>query len=296
MEIVTKIINFFKSKIVIIFAISTLAATNVESLDKLYNYSKKAIEYFESNNKYEIHIGMKMDDVDSLLGKPNEVSVLYSSYFSDGIKVSSDYENNDLVGGVTATKLKSGASFNGKLQGLKLGMSIDDINSVLGKPNYWGVNSPESSTALWEKDEIIFIVQYKPNKNDKWFAYEISYGKPSSLFTYESILKVSVQELKAGRVPKFLDGLKKKSEYSEYGKSGTLKLERFIKEYLNLDHELYSIQVGVFGGAYLTYIYENGDILNFWIYPLGWESPEIRQIINMKEFINEKVPQQVHNR
>ena len=276
--------RILKNKLTVFVLVIGFVVTQIENIEKLQEYIKPFNPFIEENQESPITIGMSIEKVETLLGKPHEVSVFYSSYFSHGLKISSDYEDGTLVGGVTASKLKSGRSYKGTLQGIKLGMDINQVNDVLGKPDYWGISSNDLSTALWENGDFITIVHYTPDKNEKWNASEITHAKPSSIFTYESILNAAIQELKAGRIPKFLDELHKKSKVEYYGGNGILKLDEFIRDYLHLESELLMIQSGDFGGAYLTYGYQNGKVLRFWIYPLGWKNPEIRTIIDYQKF------------
>jgi hypothetical protein len=277
-----------KGKLVTCAAIITGVVTLGKDSFDLITYFNSVNPYSEENRTLPIKIGMKIADAEKVLGAPQDRNFIGNSYFSHGIELNPDYEFQDQVGGITVKRLPSGVIYKGKVDGIRLGWSIDDIKDNKGNPTYWGVESNQSSVAIWNNIKTLTIVYLKPNKQNIWVADSITYTKEASITAYRSILLSVFQELKAGRISRFAEELAERGKKPEFKKNdlGMLSLEEFSQKYLHQSFEFIMMRPAIGGGVELYLGFNKEKILYFWIYPLGWEQPTIRAIVDLEKYHN----------
>ncbi|MGI3001345.1 hypothetical protein [Vibrio alginolyticus] len=275
-----------KATVVTCAAIVTGIVTFGKDSLELVTYLNSFNPYSEENSSLPIEIGMKISDAELTLGEPQERTFIGNSYFSHGIELNPDYEFQDEVGGVTAKRLPSGIAYKGKIDGIRLGSSIEDINEEKGNPTYWGVDSEQSSVAIWNDTDTLTIVYFKANKHGVWVADSITYTKAASIVAYRSILLSVLQELKAGRVSMFAEELAERGTDPDFenNKLGMLTLNQFSKQYLHQEFEFIMMKPALGGGAELYLGFNEKKVLYFWVYPLGWEQPTIRAIVDLEKY------------
>ena len=274
------IIRNFKSLIAVLILFSALI-TGISDIDKVVNYFQKINPFSSLNKELSINIDMNLTDVNLILGKPNETNGMLISYFSHGIQIAPDYEFRNNVGGIVVKQLPSGVMYKGIINGIKLNYTFEEIKEELGEPTYWGISSELSSTAIWTKENsnILTIVDF--SKEKQWKANKITYSKQSSIVTYLAILTSAIQELKANRVSVFFEELNKKGNSKLM--DADVPLKEFIAKFLHKDYDIIGIKGNPFGGVHIILGYEDA-ILVFWVYPLEWEQPSIRAIINANKY------------
>ncbi|MEZ8311515.1 hypothetical protein AB6D20_019290 [Vibrio splendidus] len=240
--------------------------------------------YSEENRSLPIDIGMKISEAEMELGEPQERSFIGNSYYSHGIELNPDYEFQDKVGGVTVKRLPSGVTYKGKIDDIRLGYTIEEATEVKGSPTYWGVESQERSVAIWNDIETLTIVYFEANKNGIWVADSITYTKAASIVAYRSILLSIFQELKAGRVSIFAEELAERGSAPDFmdNELGMLTLGQFSSQYLHQKYEIVMMKPAIGGGVELYLGFNEEKVLYFWIYPLGWEQPTLRAIVDLE--------------
>ncbi|MBC5853468.1 hypothetical protein [Vibrio metschnikovii] len=238
--------------------------------------------FSEQNSSPPIDIGMPISEVEVLLGQPQEIDFISRSYFSHGIEVNPSYEYQDLVGGITVKKLPSGVMFKGRVDGISLNSSVDDIKNTKGRPTYWGVESDGKAVAIWYAHDLLTIVNFEPDKNNISVATSITHTESASIVAYRSILLSIFQELKAGRVSQFAKEFEARAK-STVLPDGMLTLESFANTYLHQKYQLIAMKPALMGGAEL-YVGFGDTLLYFWIYPLSWKQPTLRAIVDIEKF------------
>lgn len=256
-----------------------------DNLSAVSNFIMTHNPLSEENRNPPLTIGMTIIEAEKNLGKPQEINFIARSYFSHGIEINPDYEHEDEVGGITVRKLPSGVMYRGKIEGIRLNSSFDELKDIKGNPTYWGVESSDSSTAIWYENENVTIVHFSPNAEKKWSADSITYTRAASMVSYRAILLSVFQELKAGRVSQFAEELaeRENSDFFEKNDIGMLSLRDFSEQYLHQDYEFVLMEPALNGGAEI-YLAFGEKLLVFWIYPLGWEQPTLRAILDLDIF------------
>ncbi|MEF1285946.1 hypothetical protein QTN94_19015 [Vibrio sp. M250220] len=271
-----------KNKVIFCTALLAGIVGVSQNLTIVGGFFNKYNSYSERNKTPPIKIDMPITEVEALLGQPQEIDFISRSYYSHGIEVNPDYEHQDKVGGITVTRLPSGVMFKGKVDGVSLNSSVDDIKSAKGSPTYWGVDSGGRAVAIWYANELLTIVHFEPNKQEISVATSITHTKAASIVAYRSILLSIFQELKAGRVSQFAEEIEARAKSTTFPE-GMLTLESFANNYLHQEYQLVAMKPSLMGGAEL-YVGFGEKLLYFWIYPLGWTQPTLRAIVDMETF------------
>lgn len=279
---------FHHKKRIVMLCVGLLAGVVAvgNDLSELVKFVEKYNPWSEENSAAPIRIGMDLTEVEGILGKPQEINFISRSYFSYGIEVNPDYEHREKVGGVTAKRLPSGVMYKGKIDGIRLGESANEVKEIKGEPTYWGIDASDSSTAIWyKKSDVLTIVHFSANENNVWVADSITLTRASSFVAYRAILLSVFQELKAGRVSQFAEELVEMSKKASFkdNKIGMISLKEFSKKYLYQSYEFVFMKPAIGGGAEI-YLGFGDKLLNFWVYPVGWEKPSLRAIVEMHKF------------
>ncbi|MBN3098080.1 hypothetical protein H4F38_09975 [Pectobacterium brasiliense] len=287
-----KIKNFYRQhKRKVIFCIAIIggltyyidtAVTFGRNFSEVSSFIMKLNPMSQENSSPPFKIGMKITDVEKVIGEPQRVNFIAKSYFSHGIEINPDYENPDNVGGITVKTLPSGVMYKGKVDGIRLNTSFEEVKKNKGNPTYWGVESAKSSIAIWYENEMLTIVHFTPGKDEIWQSDSITYTKSASIVAYRAILLSVFQELKAGRVSQFAEELaeRENTDFFKDNDLGLISLSSFSQQYLHLDYEFVLMKPAIGGGVEL-YLAFGEKLLYFWIYPLAWEKPTVRAIIDL---------------
>lgn len=282
---IKRVYNQNKRGVLFSVALLTGIVATGKNLSEVLSFVEKYNPLSEENSNPPIEIGMKITEVEDILGQPQEVGFISKSYFSHGIEINPDYESPEEVGGITVKRLPSGIMYKGKIDDIRLNDSVEEIKEAKGAPTYWGIDSPESSTAIWYENDFLTIVHFTANKDEIWTADSIIYTKSASFVAYRAILLSVFQELKAGRVSQFAEELAERGRDKDFNNNdlGMLSLESFSRQYLHQDYEFVLMKPALGGGAEI-YLSFGDKLLYFWIYPLGWEKPTVRAIVDLEQY------------
>ena len=242
----------------------------------------KFTSFLQEKQVLSIELGMELNELNATLGEPNEVNIYEFIYLSKGIKI---YPNSRMgqesVAGIVAEKLASGEVYKGYINKIKIGMSFKKITNIHGEPDYWDINLGKIS--IWADEFNFLIVEFDDNQKSK----KITYARREAIAIYPNIVNIAIQELKAGRIPIFLDEMnpnqvKNINSTEENKENEPLSLKSFKKKFLNQNYKVISVEPAKYGGG-IVYLYytEKEKMLMFWIYPLS--VPSIRGIMEIQK-------------
>lgn len=277
----------------VVLVVTTLGSTITwivstgDSVNKLVAEATQAFEIDAFFERSPVTLGSTFEEVHKVLGSPTGYSKLGEEYFSLGITVFPKYGEHNVVGGLMASQLPSGIAFEGRLNGIKLGMSFAQVRSKLGNPSFWGTADAHPPIALWKQGDNLTIAYFPiPRTNNTSTVTHITYCKQSSVAAYHAIVSVALQELRAGRILEYFNELREYSDVSDI--AGGLTFDQFRDHYSQLSYEIVAVTPNSLGGADVELLYDNDDLIIVWIYPLDWEKPSIRLIHNRGTYLLEK--------
>lgn len=224
---------------------------------------------------FPIKLNDTKERVHEILGDPTDTGYLIEHFYSDGLEVSFD-QHTDLVDGLVVYPLPNGVAFEGTVFGVRLGDRFARAKEVLGRPDYWGFGTANSSMAIWDRgDQFLILEIWKPTHRDAegnagqfGTIRAIIYCNKKSYVGYNAVAIITVEQIKRGQQPEYFE------REDIFLDDIDLKDEVFHQSYV-----LGGGQPATFGGSQVYLNFETAEtLLVFWIYPLNWSYPVVRSI------------------
>ena len=104
--------------------------------------SKKEIE-----SDLPVQIGQSRTEVKQILGSPNRTGDDFDSFYDYGLVV--DYGSKNEVASITASRLKSGVEFRGRILGVVIGDPVTKCVELWGNSDKWDETPFEHSIVVF---------------------------------------------------------------------------------------------------------------------------------------------------
>jgi len=226
-----------------------------------------------------VDVGFTREKIHKLLGKPQQSTYLEDLFWSHGIIV---YYNRheDRSDGVILTRLESGIEYPNQFKDIRLGDSFAKANTKLGNPLNWGLPYKDISFAHYDlknKFLTLSIWRDKPENPPTDFKVGniqgIGYCQKYSVLACQPLVAITIEEIKNGLSPTYLEPLSEKSIALDFSSS-------FFHE----PYEMSQMQYGKYGGYYIyVHFVISKKTIAIWLYDLSWSEMVIRSMRDLEE-------------
>jgi hypothetical protein len=207
-----------------------------------------------------VRLGMSKEELYKKLGPPHRIGLIADVWFQHSLVIC--YDRHGRTNGIQATSLPGGTSFPGRVEGIRLGQSLDECVNKLGSPRHWG-NPPHISISVWEREKDLLIVEtWRQPPNDPhysnarpntvkaiWLAAKNSYG------AFQAIVAVAIEFIRGGVRPPQIE-------------QGAFVNVDLSAPFFRSEYEIFGVAPHLFGGASLGVKFTDVPALCFWVYPL----------------------------
>jgi len=228
---------------------------------------------------FPVKLGDTRERVLEALGKPDATGWQIEQYYSEGIEISYD-QHFGTVDGLIVYPLPSGTVFEGTVCGIKLGDSFARVKEIIGRPSHWGLAYENSSIAVWGIEGNLLVVEFwrsrsrekESSSKQSGTVKSISYCNRKSFVAYNALVAISIEQIKRGVIP------------PAFEKGGILTMDVELESLIvDEEYEVLGASRAPMGGAEVLVAFRPSKaVLGFWVYPLRWRYPVVRDIYKLE--------------